>query len=1248
MHSKSLHLSSTLNPAIAAFSVAIAEAAPQITEFVAANSSGLTDGNQNTSDWIEIHNPDATTLDLSGYRLSDDPANLGLFTFPTGAEIEAGGYLVVFASGRPEPDYVDPEGNLHTNFSLGRNGDYLALSAPDNTIIQEFSPQYPEQFENVSYGLGFPSPVSTPILEGAPSTWLVPTSDIGSTWQEINFDDSSWATANTAIGYGYDDLVGTGGNTRSQMFFGNPSAFLRVPFEINNPSNIDSLELAMRYEDGFVAYLNGTRVASSNAPDETSLEFNSTATAIHPDNQAVIPETFAIPTAPLVAGTNILAIHGLNLTSRGSDSNDFLALPELTTISTGLESITGFFLSPTPGAENTGVPFLGLVDDTKFSVDRGYFTEPFNVAITTDTPESIIYYTTDGTPPSKENGTIYNGEIAITKTTTLRAIATKERFQPTNIDTQTYLFVADIVQQERPTSYPTTWGGAPADYAMDPEVVEDSRYTELFDEAFASFPTLSLVFDPDAFFDSASGIYQNPREEGAEWERPLSAEFFVPDDSEEGFQINAGIRVQGGSSRNPDTPKHSLSLRFRAEYGANTLRYPLFENTPGGAGAIDEFDLLQLRPEYNFGWMHRHWYQARYALYGRDQWTSDMFLAMGQNGTRGRWVHLFLNGIYWGLYDIHERPDADYMASYFGGNPEDYDTINSSLATNGNLAAFNEMTRIVNSTTISQPSGYSAIQEYLDLDAFIDYMILNTFIGNRDWDAHNWRAARKREPGAKFLFFPWDSEFAASHVSGGNFENPPEFFTTALATDITNNNGRNRPTGIQQRLALNPEYRLRYADRIRAHFFDGGTLTSEKAAEAWITRATPMHDAIIAESARWGDFRRDINPSPWASSQFDLFTRDDHYTPTNTWLLDTYIPQRPAIVLDQFRAIDLYPATDAPTFSQHGGTVPRGFSVAINAPDTVFYTTDGSDPRATGGTVAGTATQASPGVALTLNESTRLRARTRASDGEWSALSDTVFTISVTDLSLTEIMYNPATNPLAEFLELTNTGDFEIGLTGLIFTDGIDFDFTDSPIQSLAPGARLLIIRDTAAFRDTYGTDLDSLIAGEFMNETALANGGSETITLSDASGETVFSVTYRDDAPWPESADGNGRSLVFTGGDPSTVKNWRPSAASGGNPGTSDASPFNGGSIIAYALASGPTIALNNAEIQLSYTTNLTADSAEITIEYSEYLESWETITPAIIDQVLEPTDSTRKISFQLPANPKGFARLVISLRSK
>ncbi|NIP92536.1 MAG: hypothetical protein GWO24_03330, partial [Akkermansiaceae bacterium] len=542
------------------------------------------------------------------------------------------------------------------------------------------------------------------------------------------------------------------------------------------------------------------------------------------------------------------------------------------------------------GQANSGPGVEGFVADTAFSVDRGFYQEPFPVAITSATPDARIYYTTDGTEPSPTNGTLYAEPVEIATTTTLRAAAFKENFAPTNVDTQTYLFLDDVLRQpNRHRGYPGSWAGEPAHYHMDPDVVNHPVYGPGMIDALTTFPSLSIAIDPDHMF-GPQGIYQNPQSQGDAWERPVSAELIIPDDSEPGFQINAGMRIQGGSSRNPDIPKHSLSLRFRRQYGPGKLDYPMFADAPFGESAVEEFDFLQLRAGFNFAWPHRHYYQARHAQYNRDQWVNDLYLAMGQPGSHGRWVHLYLNGLYWGIYHVHERPDGDFMASYFGGESEDYDALSSGVARSGDTVAWNTMFSIANGN-IANPREYNRIHNFLNVDSLIDYMLLNFYVGNTDWDGHNWRAARKREPRAGYLMLPWDSEFAIS-PNGPGVINNPQPLSAALLVNVTGRNGSNRPSGLHQALTRNPEYVMRFADRAHRHLFNDGALSRTTAGAIWRARSDLMDRAIVAESARWGDFRHDVDPGRWQSSDFARFTRDDHYLPDQAWIVGSYIPRR--------------------------------------------------------------------------------------------------------------------------------------------------------------------------------------------------------------------------------------------------------------------------------------------------------------------------------------------------------------------
>lgn len=127
---------------------------PVISEFLASNAKVRADSDGQFSDWIELHNPDAAPVDLAGWFLTDDAKALNKWQFPA-VTIPAGGYLVVYAS---DKNRRDPTKELHTNFSLETDGEYLALVKPDGkTVASEFAPKYPAQFENVSYGVTQPT-----------------------------------------------------------------------------------------------------------------------------------------------------------------------------------------------------------------------------------------------------------------------------------------------------------------------------------------------------------------------------------------------------------------------------------------------------------------------------------------------------------------------------------------------------------------------------------------------------------------------------------------------------------------------------------------------------------------------------------------------------------------------------------------------------------------------------------------------------------------------------------------------------------------------------------------------------------------------------------------------------------------------------------------------------------------------------------------------------------------------------------
>jgi hypothetical protein len=253
-------------------------AAPMISEFMALNNSTLQDEDGSYSDWIELYNPGTNAVDLTGWYLSTWSTNLTQWQFPA-TNLAPHGFLLVFASNK---DRRTPGSPLHTSFKLSGSGEYLALVMPDGmTKVSEFSPAFPPQFPDVSYGRPMTGTETTLVAPTAPALALVPTADIGSAWRQDPYGASSWLQGSLAAGYdtstNYASAIGL--NLQAPMLNANASAYLRVPFTVPDPFLFGTLTLGLRYDDGFVAYLNGTEVLRKNAP--AALAWNSSATSAH-------------------------------------------------------------------------------------------------------------------------------------------------------------------------------------------------------------------------------------------------------------------------------------------------------------------------------------------------------------------------------------------------------------------------------------------------------------------------------------------------------------------------------------------------------------------------------------------------------------------------------------------------------------------------------------------------------------------------------------------------------------------------------------------------------------------------------------------------------------------------------------------------------------------------------------------------------------------------------------------------------
>ena len=545
----------------------------------------------------------------------------------------------------------------------------------------------------------------------------------------------------------------------------------------------------------------------------------------------------------------------------------------------------------------------------QFSKPHGlYDGGSLTVAISGDAAAKI-FYTTDGSTPTTASAK-YTAPLTIQKTTILRAIEQiGDSLSP--VGTASYIFVNSVLSQpNNPAGYPAEWGyytdvnrweRAIADYEMDQEMTSNPTLRPKIIEGLKQLPILSIVSDKDNFFSHENdpdhgGIYifTGPPvgdATGHGWTRPTSVELFGGPQQHD-LSTSCGIRLHGGHGRLAEkNPKHSFRLVFKEQYGPKTLRYPLY-----GEDQPSKFDQLVLRCHFGNAWQHWGEGNREKAQYTRDVWVRRMQRRIGRTSVNAIYAHLFLNGMYWGIYNISERVDDQFGKDHLGGKKEDIDVVkieedggNHIEAAEGTLDVWEQMTSAV--AKAGSEEGYAKLDSLLDIDNFIDYMLINQYAGNTDWDHHNWYAIRRHNSDEKtstgFQFLCWDSEIVFENVRENN---------------LTKNNGGSCPTGMFHSLLQNPTFAKKYQRRAKELLADDGFLGQQSVVNLWDSLYHTIDKAIYCEAARWGDFRRDVQPQPSYYGSNRVFTVDDAYMQERNRLLTSYFPYRSGIVLDNILA----------------------------------------------------------------------------------------------------------------------------------------------------------------------------------------------------------------------------------------------------------------------------------------------------------------------------------------------------------
>jgi hypothetical protein len=982
-------------------------------------------------------------------------------------------------------------------------------------------------------------------------------------WFSKEYNDVGWSEG--IAPFRYSD--GSGGTVLTDMKGIYSTLYLRKNFNAGNILNLKRMYFEANYDDGFVIWLNGIEIARYNAP--SVLDTNAVAPEVK-EYGTITRFSADISEIPLFEQNNVIAVQGFNALKTSSDFYLDIAchaLPEITLS----ESVAVFF-----------------------SHDAGFYNEPFDVTLTAPDNFYKIIYTLDGSSPvtSTTSDTVALSKVihvdpdnttgrGKTPAFIIKASLYKEGYMPSLPASKTYIFTEKVKTQTNPGgSWPATdvnWQRI--DYDMASDVVNDSRYTSLIDDALLEIPSLSLTTDIKNLFDAAGGIYVNADMQGKEWEKECSVELINPDGSD-GFQINAGVRIRGGSSRDGGNPKHSFRLFFDFDYGTSRLKYPLF-----GEEGVSEFKNIDLRTEQNYSWSKDGGSDGARNTFVREVFSRDSQREMRQPYTRSRYYHLYLNGMYWGLYQSEERPEASYAASYFGDDEDDYDVIKVepagwpfyNMVTDGTMDSWIELYNLCE-------NGFANNKDYfnlegkdengiparnsrvlVDVDNLIDYMLMIFYTGNFDAPVSSWHnndmpnnffaIYNRKDLGMGYKIIAHDSEhslFVINNYSDGINENRVDIPNMSCADEYSF-----QPQWLHFKLTGNAEYKVRFRDKAYSFFSEGGVFSPARTAARFKSRSDEIDMAIIAESARWGDSQ--ISPSR---------TKDDDWLPEINLMYTQYFPRRTDIVIEQMREVDLYSDYEAPVVLRSGSSISEkdyyftgSFTVSLDNPNTtgdIYYTLDGTDPRQIGGLSSEKALAAGNHVEISIGKSTLLKARVKFDNG-WSPLRHVNFYASEEDFSnlkVTELAYHPqdeiqgtdtTSSKDFEFIEFKNTGSTSINISGLRLDSAVSYTVPEYTI--LPPKGFYVVASKPESFYRRYGMVPSGNYSGQFDN-------GGEYVLLTDRNTNPVLSFTYDDQYPWPAEADG-ASSLVSTdanpAGDPNNYVYWTISKNTYGSPFSDD-----------------------------------------------------------------------------------------------
>ena len=995
----------------------------------------------------------------------------------------------------------------------------------------------------------------------------------------------------------YDDFVLTLGSTgegalsyrplvrtdlEAAMFgAGRASAYVRLPFQVADTAGLAQLTLRMRYDDGFVAWLNGTEVARRNAPAAPA--FDSTAAAERTRAEALVPEVFDLSAflSLLRPGANVLAVQGLN--ARANDSK-FLVLPEAA-LRRRVAVEPGrwrYFAAPTPGAANgPGATVLGAaISQVASSPGQPGTNDPIGVtARVTPSFDPVTNVTL-------HYRVMFDAEIALPM---FDDGAHGDGGQGDGV------FGAEIPAATAGPGQMLRWYVTTADAAgavsREPLFADPAVSPRYFGTVLPN-PAVATALPVFQYFIENTNWYKLPNDGPFSKDEVASASISYLGR----FYDNVRARIRGASMVLWKFPKQSLKFDFAPGqhfyYAANR----------------------ELAEEIN---LNNFWTDKSYVRNYLSM--EEVYRAAGVPSQDVGFLLACLNGDVQSVATLVEEPDERFLrrhgldpagAFYKMYNPcqeagvrpaippgGDPDSVGGAEKKTRLQEDYSDLQALVDGIKTSNPSRSAFLFDNVNIPALINYCAASLVV--QDWD---------RYPKNHFLFrdttgtrlwqmIPWDSDLSWGYIGWMSDD-----MTATHATFSHPLYGQSDYPGpySQWHVLVDACYRtpalrqmfLRRARTVLEQVLQApGTPAAQLKLEARLDALYAlMHSEVDADKQRYGTpfgasqtFLETLNlikTSYLAARRAHLFTTQG---PPTGLIPDTQFAY-PAI---HFGAINFNPASGnqaeeylqltngnpfavdlsgwqldgAAQYAFPPGTVMPSNSALYLSPDVVAFRARTSGPR--GGQslfVLGNyqGQLSARGEALRLLDPSHRLVQTVNYAGQPS--------LAQLYLRITELMFNPAPLPGStqnpqefEYLELKNISATQtLDLNGVRLAGAIEFCFTGSALTNLGPGESVLVARNRAAFTTRFG-ERPNLAGDYYGGATNFLDNAGERVRLLDAAGEEILDFTFHND--WHGLAGGLGFSLVVRDehAEPdawNSRANWRPSAELGGSPGLSNPEP--------------------------------------------------------------------------------------------